>query len=450
MAHPNQTLTSPRVEPFRSLVRAEPVGAVVLACVAAAWTVVLAIVASHQVFVTIDSVSNYGHIWYVADQLWHHGRIPLHMPLLGHAQAYAFPYGFVPWMTAAIAWPLAGEHVVALWLVGGFVLLVAAMFWAFPEARRPWIAVALLVEPVLIMVPLKGQMPFCWALAFLFVAIGLWRRDRRWGAAVLCGLAQLTHAPVLIPMVAVLVVVWSFWEPDRRALFTAYAVSLLIALPAIAIVLTDPVTSDAGARAALWELFITVALRAVVLACPFAALYVIRPGKGVLLAGGVAVAILLNLLPTSILDTSFMWSALGRRPDPEMATFAQSPEFQPDQTYRVMRLGDGKVGMYQMLTSGARLDSEFFPESQAKQNFASPAAYAALLRRRKVDQVVIFDSYDKGARTNEHATLEQLASDPQARCDASLVGVQRVASGGGSDPYDVYAIQRTPSPPGTC
>ena len=64
-------------------------------------------------------------------------------------------------------------------LGAGFVGLVAATFWAFPELRRGWWAVAVLVNPALVEALLLGQLPFLWAAAMLMAAIGCWRRDRR-------------------------------------------------------------------------------------------------------------------------------------------------------------------------------------------------------------------------------------------------------------------------------
>ena len=48
----------------------------------------------------------------------------------------------------------------------------------------------------------------------------------------------------------------------------------------------------------------------------------------------------------------------------------------PGATYRVLRGGDGKLGMYHVLLAGGRLDSEMFPESMAIRSFATPSAYA--------------------------------------------------------------------------
>ena len=37
----------------------------------------------------------------------------------GHGSALAFPYGFLPWFSAALFRPLLGDWVVTLWLVAG-------------------------------------------------------------------------------------------------------------------------------------------------------------------------------------------------------------------------------------------------------------------------------------------------------------------------------------------
>jgi len=76
------------------------------------------------------------------------------MPIIGHGKAFAFPYGFLPWFTASLLYPLLGDWVVTLWLVLGFVGLVAAMFWAFPEIRRGWWAATALVNPTLVIAPI--------------------------------------------------------------------------------------------------------------------------------------------------------------------------------------------------------------------------------------------------------------------------------------------------------
>ena len=110
--------------------------AIALWIVGAGWAVVLLLILRHAVFVSDDSISNYGHVWYVSDRIWRYHHVPWSMPVIGHGKALAFPYAFVPWISAALLRPLLGDWVVTLWLVVGTIGLIAATFWAFPELRR--------------------------------------------------------------------------------------------------------------------------------------------------------------------------------------------------------------------------------------------------------------------------------------------------------------------------
>src|SRR5262249_24325026 len=124
--------------------------AAVLGAIALSWLTVLAAVLTHHLYVGHDSLSNTAHIWYIAHRLWHGHGLPLRMPMLAQGKAMTYPYAFIPWTTAALLRPLLSDWVVTLWLVAGFVGLVVALFWAFPELRRGWAAAATLVNPALI------------------------------------------------------------------------------------------------------------------------------------------------------------------------------------------------------------------------------------------------------------------------------------------------------------
>src|SRR5439155_16329773 len=117
---------------------------------------------------------------------------------LGHGAAFAFPYAFLPWFSAALVRPLFGDWVVTLWLVLGFLGLVTAIWWALPELRDGWSFAFVLLNPMLVEAPLLGQLPFLWAAAFLFLATGLWRRNRTVGAAIALGIAEATHPAVTL------------------------------------------------------------------------------------------------------------------------------------------------------------------------------------------------------------------------------------------------------------
>ncbi|MEY2421237.1 MAG: hypothetical protein QOI95_1304 [Acidimicrobiaceae bacterium] len=389
--------------------------------VIALWVVILVLLLRHREVISSDTLSNYVHVWFIADQFWHGGGLPYYMPMLAHGQALAFPYGFIPWMFAVLLWPVMGEWSVTLTLGLGFVGLVTATFWAFPELRRGWWAVAILVNPALVEGALLGQLPFLWASAMLLFAIGSWRRDRRTLAIVLAALAQITHAPILIPLVALLVIGWSRYEPDRRALIRAWLISLVPTIPAIYLVFASPVTSQTSPLWSLWVEVETLALRSLVLLVPLGLLYLqrhrFRPNAPVIAA---AVMVLGQLVTIPISGMAAGWGALNREPDTAAAAIPQTISLVPGATYRVLVFGDGKYGMYAVVRHGGRLDSEFFPESIYRRSFRDEATYASFLASRKVEYVLVDSRYEK-FHTNEQQLLDAMSTAPaETRCIGGL------------------------------
>ncbi len=405
-------------------------GAIALGAVGIAWAAGLMLILAHRIYVTNDSLSNYIHVWYAADRLWHGHGVPLHMPVLGHGDAFAFPYGFIPWLSAALLRPIFGDWIVTLWLVVGALGVIATQWWAFPELRGAWWTALLLANPMLVEGPLLGQLPFLWSVAMLFAAIALWRRGNQLPAGVALGLAQATHPAVLLPIVGSLVLARLIWEPHRTRLLACYGLSLAIAAPAALLVVASPSVGDSSTRTLVANFFDTVSLRAIVVAAPFIGLVVQRTPlariPSVILVGLVG----LNLILVPIRKNEFAWTALTRSPDESLQTYIHSSDFEPGATYRILRVSDGKVGMYQLLRGGARLDSEPFPESIDRRSFESTAAYTAFLSKRKVDYVIIYAAYDERYGTNEHALLRALAAAPPC---ARLAG--------GAPGYDVFAIE---------
>jgi hypothetical protein len=414
-------------------------GTVALALVGGAWLAGLALVLSHSVFVTNDSLSNYAHVWYASEQIWNAHSFPFHMPVLEHGEAYAFPYAFLPWVTAALLRPLFGDWIVTLWLVVGFAGVVGTTWWAFPELRGAWWTALLLANPMLVEAVLLGQLPFLWATALLFAAIAAWRRGWWLPSAVLLGAAQATHPAVILPIAGVLVLARLCWEPRRARLLAAYAVSLVIAAPAAWLVLSSPVVGDSSRVALAGNFFGTVSLRALVVAAPFIAL-VLQRSPGTRMPAALLVALVaLNVALVPVRHDQYAWTALTRSPNTSLASYTDSAAFAPGATYRLLRVGDGKFGMYQVLRAGGSLDAEFFPESIGRQSWNDTSAYAAFLRERSVDYVIIYDAYDTRYRTDEHALLTKMASDPTsgARDGGTCVSVAQHHR-----QYDVYRIDR--------
>jgi len=418
-------------------------GKIVAALVVVIWAVVLALILRQRVFVSHDSISNYGHVWWVSDRFWEGHGIPFHMPVIGHGKAFAFPYGFLPWFTAALLHPLLGDWVVTLWLVLGFLGLVAAMFWAFPEIRHGWWAAIALVNPALVIAPITGQLPFIWSSALLMAAIGCWRRQRYVEAAILAGIGQATHPAVLLPLALCLVLGRLRWEPERRQLLRFYGISLLIALPAAWIVFVSPVFVDSSGWVIVSNFFGTLIVRAFVFAVPFLLIMFQhlqkRIQKSWLPVALFMLTLVLNPAVGGVLQARYAWGALNRKPNTDLMRFINSPKFEPGKTYRIIRAGDGKIGMYQIVRRGGHLDSEFFPESIGRKSWPTTDDYSKFLRTRRVDFVIVYDSYDKRWKTNEHALLEELSAAGRRTCGAERVGAAPLAR---AEHYDVYSIRR--------
>jgi hypothetical protein len=423
----------------------ERAGDAIAVALAGTWVVCLVRVAAHRIFITHDSLIDYAHVWFVASRLWHGHGLPYRMPIVAHGAGVAFPYGIVPWTVAAFVRPVLGDWSVTLALVGAAAALVVLTFVAFPELRRGWWAAAVLANPALAAGLLNGQLPFLWAAAFFMGAVAAWQRDRRMLAVVLAALAQLTHAPVLVPIAAVTVALRSLGQPERRRLFGHYAISLVAAAPAVFVVLRSSVFTEASASARLIGFVDTVLPRSEFLLIPVVLAMAHRrwprPAVGAGLAAVVAIVLAVGWGP---LRMPYSWHAMGRQPDTAVADWVAGSSFRQGATYRVLGLADGRVGMYRLLQGGGRLDSDFFPESQLRRSWPDAETYSAALRDRQVDVVLIAPGYDDADQVNEVALLVSLASHRPATCAGTTVCVRPIEGGRG---FLAYEIDRGPPAP---
>src|SRR5207344_265940 len=133
-----------------------------------------------------------------------------------------------------------------------------------------------------------------------FAAVGCWRRDRFWAAALLCGLSQATHPPVMLPIVGLCVLIALVRDPALRPrLLAAYVVSVVIALPAAVIVLLSPTVADTSRSVQLSNLLGTDGYRSAVIGLPFVLVWLQRhrPSAALWLLPGLVVINLLMLAP---------------------------------------------------------------------------------------------------------------------------------------------------------
>jgi len=259
-------------------------------------------------------------------------------------------------------------------------------------------------------------------------------------ATLLAALAQITHPAVLLPMTAALVVGRLPWERDRRALVRHYLVSVVPAVPAALVVWRSPVFAESSSGVKLLAFLGTILPRSLALLVPVILLPLARRHRlawtGPLAAGALVVA---NMVMWQPLGLPWARGSLYRRPNTAMVDFIDSSAFVPDRTYRVLRIADGKIGMYQLLRADARLDSEFFPESILIQSWPGEAAYSAFLRRRRVDDVMVWRGYIRLYGVNEDALLRRLVRDRLSNCDGPRVCVTLAAQ---THDWRLYRVTR--------
>lgn len=385
-------------------------GTVVAAALAIAWAVLLVLYLRHRIVLSSDSINNHVHVWWIARRLWHHGRLPWRFPQLGHGEAYAYPYGFVNWTTAAIAWPLFGDWTVTLWTVLGVVGCAAATFVAFPELRHGWWAAGVLLNSALIEALLFGQQSFVWGAMFLLLGIAAWRDGRRAIAAILAGVGMANHPVVIAPIALVVVLLYLMFTKDRWAVIRWFACSCVLAIPSLWIVLASPSYTDAGPSTQIVNFFSTVGTRILIVVVPMFFVLLKRVGWGWLAPAALIVPLAFNVAFQFPLNVGAQQKAVMYGHHPNLATldaYLHSPAFVPGAMYRVLLSGDNKLGMYRVVRAGGRLDSELFPESMAMRNFNGPADYQRLLCERRVDQILSFDSYHQRGY-NEQAILQAM------------------------------------------
>jgi hypothetical protein len=243
----------------------------------------------------------------------------------------------------------------------------------------------------------------------------------------------------VLPIGALLVIGWLRFEPRRRRLLIAYAVSVVVALPAVWLVLQTPAYTDSSLGVKLVNFVETVAPRLLVVVIPIGLVWlrrVARPWMAplllVLFVGG-------SFGLAHQLDTRDAWRDLSKEPERSLVPFIDSAEYRPGLEYRILSTSDRRMGMYLLIQHGARLDSEFFPESLVRRTWPSAGEYCQFLSARRVDRVIIYHHYDSGFHKNEQKLLAQLSSSDRNACSAQHVTVSHLFKG---NRFDVYSISR--------
>jgi len=385
----------------------------------APFALLLAVIGSKNIFLGVDAINNYVHVWYLNDQLVNHLDFPIHAEPLDSGRATALPYGGVPWLIGAVLYEFLGARSVTLLLVVGLLGLVGAATNVRPAMRSPWMMILFILNPFFIDAVFSVQFPFIWSTFFFFLfVIALDRRHYVW-AGVLAWMA-VSAQPVNGGLSVAAYTIWAFVERrDQWRPLALMSVSCMVALiPVAVLTLETPALSDNGRWLIVRSLIADIPRRGIILAFPFA---VQALGPLILrhyrLAAGAVAAALAIWLPFAngafgIAEGNY---TAGLRHDPRdpYVAFDTSPAFVRGAHYRILTPNEREEGYYFLVRRGAVLASELFTESQFKRSFRSEQ-YGCFLRAKEVDFVLVERDYFRQYPTNELALLQSLVTDGSA------------------------------------
>ncbi len=352
-----------------------------------------------------DSAQSYGHVWYLSEALLTHHQWPWHVSQLENGRAVMFPYGIIPWLPAALLYPLFGDWTVTLSMVAGVLLTTAGMVSFRPAMRAPVLLALFLLNPLLWNGITQFQLTTMWAFAFFFFAVTQFERRRLLPAGALFVLAIAAH-----PMMAVCaMVLYTAWEAARQRtlplrLLTTEAVALVVASPAIVLFLSTPLLANAD-HGIIFLSTLDNLRRLTIVAIPLALVplsqYVYRHPRWFAAGGAAATAAMLIAIPPS---------GLWQTSRPRFADYLQQHPIEANASYRVAVPNNHEDGMVEFMRHGAVLATEFFTESQYRQVWTNTDSYTCYLATGRIDHVVISGEYEKRLYDSENSLLKALTS----------------------------------------
>jgi hypothetical protein len=392
-------------------------------------------VLQRSLFVTNDSMQHYSHVWWISDQLFNHATLPLHFELVDSGDAMTFPYGFVPYLAAAVLRLPLGDWAVTLLMVAGWLGVVWAAGLARHQLRDPWLALLFVLNPFFIDALYSFQFAAIWSAFFFLLFIWAFERSST-PAARFVGVALLWLAVSSHPALGLLGVAgyaaYLAWQDTSR--LRSYALVCLIAAPFIApfvyMTLNTPATSETGTLTLLSSQAEALLRRGSVLffplLAPFAAGFVRR--SYVLLLPSAAA---MSLAVLAVTSGAVRWDDYNRGGYPgvfhaasdKYDAFFASTDFEPGLRYRVMAPTDREAGAYAFVRHGAVLSNGFFSESWLRRDWTE-AQFACYAAYKGIDFDVIEGTYTRSYQKNEAGLLEQLVrekrvsvaySDPEGR-----------------------------------
>lgn len=419
----NLALAHARFQVERYLCKREPerarrmmVGSLALTALLA----ILVLIGIKSVYAGADSANNYAHVWYIANQLWDNGGLPLHMPYLEEGKALTYPYGFIPWTLAALARPAVGDYAVTWTMIAGLALLLLVVYRT--QARRqPWLLVLFVLCPFFLEAIFSFQMAFVWALLFAYLYVAALERGRsRWALFWLI-LAAGTHLLIMGAILA-LYNAWIAWrDPGRRGtVMTISGIAAVVLLPEAWYIAQTPSAGENSPLVILVSVILTVLPRGFLFIWPFILKKLRQSWDGRAISSGAAAGLMLVSGIYVVALPRFQLPLEGHRglfteAKNDYADYLASPAYVPGAVYRVMEATWGEYGQYYLMQRGAVLAQEFFNESMRRQEW-DEADYQEFLAEKHIDYVVINHSYSEFKRyyQSELSVLQIMASRKKA------------------------------------
>ncbi|MDP9237064.1 MAG: hypothetical protein M3P30_06645 [Chloroflexota bacterium] len=385
-----------------------------VACAALAGVAFLcAIILSKKFFLGADSANHYAHVWYISDQLFHHGRLPLHVANLESGRAITFPYAIAPWALTAILFALAGDRAVTLMMVAGFVLYGYAAVRARPALRDPRLLCLIYINTFLIESLVAFQMAFVWACVFFLLYVEA-VDHQRWALSSLIAVLAVTTHPFAGGAAVAAYAIYGCARRPREivALLSALTVAGLALVPFLLYIHSAPSVASTKNNDLMATLRFIARYRGVVIALPL----LVSAFAPAFRATFVVVFIAMALMFAQRIDQKQVNTfGLDRNAHPFYGQFLASSAFDPTLRYRVLEPNDREDGAYQLIRGGAVLTQEFFDQSQFRRWWNTRDQYACFLGAKGVDVVLLERDYPLKYSQNENTRLSELEAQGLAR-----------------------------------
>ena len=371
-----------------------------------------AIILSKTFFLGSDSANDYAHVWYISDQIFHHGRLPLHFANLEAGRALTFPYAIAPWLAASAAYVIFGDWAVTFTMILGFTLYGYAATRARPALRDPRLLALIYINTFLIEGLVSFQMAFIWACVFFFLFIEA-VDHRRWAlSSILALLAVTTHPFAGAVAIAGYAVYTTVRRPrELLPLGVAMLVAAIVLLPFALYIYTAPSVDSTKSKDLMGTLRFLARYRGMVIALPLLVSAFAPAFRAWFLVVFAAMAL---TFAQRIDQKKVNTFGLDRVSHPFYGQFIASPQFDRALRYRVLEPNDREDGAYQLVRHGAVLSQEFFDQSQFRRWWNTPEQYACFLGAKHVDVVIIEKDYPRKFSQNEDVRLRELEQQGKA------------------------------------